>query len=160
MVVNWFDDPGRLYDIEKSINLGYSWEPLASAITEPYTDPVGDTTHLYRVRDTLGSVWTPAFRGEPDSTVPVCTVFGYLRNAKGEPLVDKTIYIKPQYDSYYLSNSFYETEAQTSVGSDKYGYWEIDMVQGLPIKIFIPAIGLDRIVTAPALATCSLASIL
>ena len=78
----------------------------------------------------------------------------------GFPLEDKTVYIKPQYDSYYQNNSFYETEAQVSVGSDKNGYWEIDIVRSLPIKIFIPSIGLDRIVTAPDVASCSLANLL
>jgi hypothetical protein len=168
VIVNTFTEDARTYEVASSIDDGMTWISQATGQTLPWTDANGEMRNtLYRVRDDTDGVgnegvWSPAFYGAPDS-VPTCKITGDILIIDGCAGVgERPLQILIPKDYTFVHNYFFSSreEDRWEVYSDSSGHWEIDLPQGMVVKLRIPDIGLEREITVPSIASATLASIL
>lgn len=89
----------------------------------------------------------------PSQTVPTTTLFGYLYDAEGEPLVGASIGVRvlsqptvlhPGTEGLVVSTGLVSTE------TDSTGYFTVTLVAGTAVDVFIPAANYRRTITVPS----------
>ena len=161
MKITWFGVDGATYDIDKSTDNEATWVSLEDDYSsEELIDADGSITDFYRVRVHGSAIWNPAFTGLVETDVESCLVYGWVRNAHGEPYAAIDVYATATSPRQFLLDAFYTSYEPVATVTDTTGYWSLSLPIGLSVAIKIPSANVDETVTIPDLPTCSLASLL
>lgn len=82
------------------------------------------------------------------STIPLCTLYGYIANPDGTPAENVTVILRV-INMPYQYNSILYTNKSISTKTDGNGFWSIDTVRMAFVSITISSSGMSRTLTIP-----------
>jgi hypothetical protein len=100
----------------------------------------------------------------------LCRVWGHVIDMSGIPLPDTNVYIEPvgmSMQAFVSSGTGAVNQFNQGVAREKRairtrasdGYWEVDLLQGSIVRIYCPALGLQRVFRVPEETMVNLADI-